>query len=323
MPIVTVIVVSYNSSQFIIETLESISKQTWKELELIITDDCSKDDTVEICRNWLDKNKERFICGKIITSEINTGVSANANRGLKAAEGEWIKLLGADDTLKQDCIEDNMRFVGTNSDVKVLFSQVEIYKNTFKPENLIETTPAVPYNPNGILGADMSAASQYKMLLVSDRIHFTPGAFHHRKTILSVGGFDERFKLLEDYPLWLNLTRNGHKLYFMDKITVNYRRHANAINNTGIPYIVNPNYFKTISFRKIYTYPYLPVDIRLGQKYLWYISQIFRWNRMNERKKMNILIFDLLTIYLNPFTYYLWIKRKVCKNIRNNEFYLN
>lgn len=321
MPIVSIIVATYNSSPFIIETLESISKQTWKEIELIITDDCSKDDTVEICRNWLDKNKERLISGKIITSEINTGVSANANRGLKAAEGEWIKLLGADDTLKQDCIENNMRFVETNSDVKVLFSQVEIYKDTFKPENLIETTPALPYNPNGILGADMSAASQYKMLLLSDRIHFSPGVFINRETLLSLGGFDESLKLQEDYPLWLNLTKNGHKLYFMDKITVNYRRHLKALNNTGIDYLINPNYYKGEKFRRVHTYPYLPADVRLNQRYIWIISQLFRGMWINKNTKLNRFLMYLISIYINPFKYFIWCRKQINKDLNKNEFY--
>lgn len=319
--LVSVIIATYNSSSFVAETLESVAKQSWKEIELILTDDCSIDNTVDICRQWLHENRHRFVSAEIITSKKNTGVSANVNRGLNIAKGEWIKFLGADDTLKTDCIEANMAWIALHPEVKVLFSRIEIYKNTFVSENLIDTSPGLPHGPYGILTPGRSADSQYKMLLLSDRIHFTPSVFVNRETLLSVGGFDERFKLLEDYPLWLNLTKNGHKLCFMENITVNYRRHSKAINNTGIDYLINPSYFKTEEFRKKYTYPYLPADIRLNQRFYWYASQIFRCNWLNKNHKPNSLFLAILTSLLNPFRYFIWLRKIINKDLKNNEFY--
>lgn len=99
MTLVSVIISTYNSSRFIVETLESILNQKWPDVELIITDDSSTDNTIDICRQWVSDNSERFCNCRIITSEINTGVSANANRGLLSASGVWVKFLGSDDTL--------------------------------------------------------------------------------------------------------------------------------------------------------------------------------------------------------------------------------
>lgn len=319
--LVSVVVVTYNSSPFIVETLESVLDQSWKEIELIITDDCSKDDTVEICRQWLKENGQRFSCCEMITSEKNTGVPANANRGLHIAKGGWISFLAGDDTLKPRCIEDNLLWLSSHNDVRVLFSFVEIYNNTFESQNLVGTTPGNPYNPNGIMAPDRSAESQYKMLLLNDRVHFTPSLFLHRQTLLDIGGFDERFKLLEDYPLWLNLTKNGYKLYFMDKSTVNYRQHAAAINNMSTDYLIKPNYFRNEHFRNIYIYPYLPADIKLNQRFIWCVSQVFRVNSLNRNKKLNRFILSVLTIYLNPFKYYIWLKIHLIKNLKDNEFY--
>jgi glycosyltransferase involved in cell wall biosynthesis len=320
--LVSIIVVSYNSSPFIIETLNSISKQTWNELELIITDDFSKDNTVEICRNWLKDNLQRFASSEIITSDKNTGVTKNANRGLFAAKGNWMKLLGADDTLKPDCIEKNMLWVTAHPEVKILFSRVEVYKDCFEPENLLKTIPDIPLAQGSILASVRSAESQYKMLLFCDRIHFSPSVFMHRETLNSIGFLDERFKMLEDYPLWLNLTKSGYKLYFMDNVTVNYRRHSNAINNTGISYLINPNYFKSEDFRRIYTYPYLPVDIRLDQRYFWYITQVFRCNWLNKNNPSNRFFLAMLSIYFNPVKYFIWFRKKFNKDLKNNEFYM-
>lgn len=320
--LVSVIISTFNSSGFITETLESVLNQTWKDLELIITDDCSEDDTIEICHNWLTNNCQRFVRSEILTFKKNTGVSANGNRGLYASKGAWIKFLGADDTLKPECISSNMEWIQSHKEIKVLFSRVSIYRDTFIPDNLIDTTPAIPYNPTGILASGITADSQYKMLLVSDRIHFTPSAFLNRSALISVGGFDENFRLLEDYPLWLNLTKNGNVLYFMDKVTVNYRRHSKAINNTGKPFLVNPNYFKSENFRKVYTYPFLPLDIKLEQRFIWFSSQIFRFKWLNRNRRLNNVLLNVFTLYLNPFRHFIQIRKHLNKKLKENEFYI-
>ncbi len=319
--LVSVIISSYNSSSFIIETLDSVARQTWKDLELIITDDCSSDGTVELCTRWLGEHGPRFVSAKLLSAIENGGVSANANRGLHAAQGEWIKFLAADDILKPYCIEANIAWISSNPEVKVLFSRIEIFQNTFHKSNFINTVPGSPYDYKGILSVNRSASSQYKMLLMGDRIHFSPSLFIARKTLLSIGGFDERFRLLEDYPLWLNLTKNGHKLYFMDKATVCYRQHSAAINNTTTTFIVNPNYFKTEDFRRLYIYPFLPVDLRLDQKYKWFVVQVFRNDFFNKNNKVNKFLMRLLTVYLNPFRYFLWFSKQVNKKRLNNELY--
>lgn len=320
--LVSVIITTYNSLPFVIESLESVSKQTWKELELIITDDCSGDDTVKLCNKWLSANRQRFVRAEILTSERNTGVSANANRGLYAAKGDWIKFLGADDTLKPNCIEDNMSWITSDAAIMALFSRIEVYRDTFESHNLIETIPGDPYNPSSIMAPGRSVESQYKMLLISDRIHYTPSVFLNREILLSLGGFDERFRILEDYPLWLNLTKNGYKLYFMDKVTVSYRKHSKAINNNIISYLVNPNYFKSENFRRIYTYPNLPADIRLSQRFCWNTLQIFRCDWLNRNKQPNRFLLTFLKIYINPFRYYIYFRKRFLKNLKEKEFYI-
>ena len=82
---VSIVIVTYNAAGFIIETLESVSNLTWKDIELIITDDCSTDSTVDLCETWMKQNQQRFLNTSILTSDINTGVSANVSRGLKNA----------------------------------------------------------------------------------------------------------------------------------------------------------------------------------------------------------------------------------------------
>ena len=95
-PLVSIVVITYNSSKYVLETLESAKEQSYQNLELIISDDCSFDDTVAICRNWIAKNKERFVRIELLSVDKNTGIPANCNRGVKVAKGEWVKLIAGE-----------------------------------------------------------------------------------------------------------------------------------------------------------------------------------------------------------------------------------
>lgn len=323
-PLVTVAVCTYNSADFILETLESIRLQDYKPLELVVSDDASTDDTLAIVRQWAAKATTISSLKKIEILEVskNTGISANANRALKAAGGEWIKYIAGDDALKVDCIKKNVDWVRANPEVKVLFSRVEEYNETFEPENIIDVTHVETENKLSIIAPEWDALDQYRMLLVSDRIHFSPSLFLSRDTLVSIGGFDEEFRLLEDYPLWLNLTKNGYRLSFMDEITVKYRKHNKAINNNkGITLLVNPNYFRTELFRKKYIYPNIPGDLKLEQQYKWIVSQPFRNKALNTNSVANRCLHYFLTRLTNPFTIWIKIRKLFSANIRTNIIY--
>ena len=317
--LVSIIVVTYNSSKFIEETLVSIAAQTWPELELIVTDDCSTDNTVELYRKWLQQNQQRFVRTELITVEKNTGISANCNRGLQAAKGEWIHFCAGDDVFLPNCITDNMDYISHNPETRILFSYCRKYAEPFEEKNFLGLAPGSP--PLNIINDTITAESQYRLLLLSDRITFTPSSFIHRETQLSIGAFDEKNRFQEDYPLWLKLTKSGHKLNFMEKETVKYRQHGQATNNMAVNYLIKPNYFRTEDFRREFIYPELPWDIRWNARLGWYASQVFRWDWLNRNKKSNRLLLALLTSWINPFKFYIYFKKRLVKNIKNAEFY--
>lgn len=100
----SIIVATYNCASYIEDTLNSVYRQTYKDLELIVTDDCSTDDSVDVASRWIDAHKERFKRVVQTKTQHNSGVTANYNAGLKEARGEWIKCLDGDDMLTDDAI---------------------------------------------------------------------------------------------------------------------------------------------------------------------------------------------------------------------------
>ena len=133
-PLVSIIVITYNSAKYVVETLESAKAQTYRDIELIISDDCSSDDTVEICKNWMTDNLERFVRTELITFDHNTGISSNCNRGLTAAKGEWVKFIAGDDVLLDKCIGLNINYVKKHSEIEVLHSDVILKYDHCKAE---------------------------------------------------------------------------------------------------------------------------------------------------------------------------------------------
>jgi alpha-1,3-rhamnosyltransferase len=96
-PLVSIIVITYNSGRYVLETLNSIWYQTYEDMELVVSDDFSTDDTLVLCKKWIAAHKTRFTSCKIIESDENNGITKNCNRGLYASSGQWVKIIAGDD----------------------------------------------------------------------------------------------------------------------------------------------------------------------------------------------------------------------------------
>ena len=318
-PLVGIEIITYNSSDFILETLESAKNQTYKNLELIISDDASTDDTVQICYDWIKKNKGRFVRTKIITVQKNSGVATNCNRAIKAAQSEWIKFCAGDDILLPNCIADNVNFVKKHKGVKVLLSQLYKFSGKFSPEKHYTNYPLG--KPMNLMDPTFSAKDQYHRLLLSDRITYTPSYFFNKQVILSVGGYDESIYYVEDYPMWLKLTKAGLRLYFMEKVTVAYRFHEASLNTQQYSGLFSPQFLRTELMRKKYVYPNLPWDIKGKMKITYLVSLLFDKMGLNKHHKLNNLFYKIITVYLNPFQYIYSFKKHLLEYQKKNVFY--
>ena len=308
---VTVAVATFFSADFVLETLESIYHQTYQDISLIISDDCSTDDTVAVVNKWvaLERVKNRFDSIQVLTVPKNTGVSANCNRCIAASTSDWVKFIAADDILLPNCIADNITFVTDNPNANVVFSQVKMYQDTFEEKNYLETTP-LDY-PNNLMHESLSAKGQYQLLLVSDRIHYTPSLFLNKQAILKVGGYDESCRLVEDYPMWLKLTGSGERLYYFHKITVGYRIHSKAANNVGDKTLFKPSAINGYLVRKKYAHPYLPKLLVLQENWAYHVTVCFKKIGIIKKTKLNFMLYKFMIFYANPFFYCNALYRKL------------
>ena len=230
-PLVSVAVITYNSSKTVVETLDSIANQTYPYLELIVSDDCSTDNTVEICLDWIETHRERFVRTELLTIEKNTGVSANMNRAEAACQGEWVKPIAGDDVLFPECVMVYVDYVRKNPDSLIVFSRMEGFG---KSEAEVEEYMNRVFDYSFF---SLSIPEQMHRLIFIGNCLPAPTCFYNQTRLASLGivGYDERIPMVEDYPRWIMLLKHGVRFYFVNKVLARYRLSENAISTTNHP----------------------------------------------------------------------------------------
>lgn len=237
--LVSVVIVAYRSADTIAETLDSIYNQTYPNIELIISDDASPDNTVEVAQAWVDAHKERFVNCVVLTHEKNQGVSGNLNDGIRAATGWYIKDFAADDLLLPEYLETHVAYLEENG-LDSVFSDVQAFQTRNGEKEFISYP-----GPAGPEFFDAPAEVQYRMLLQGNRL-YSPTFLATRALYEKNGLYDERFPLMEDYPYYLKLAKQGSKLNYLDVKQVAYRMGEASISNGVDSRVLSPYYHKAM-----------------------------------------------------------------------------
>lgn len=247
-PLVSVFLVTYNSSNYVLEALESVKDQTYPNIELIISDDASKDNTIEICREWLEKNKHNFKNTILITSEINTGVAPNCNRAIKVSKGEWFKVLAGDDKFLPYSIEEYVKYIKENPKVDIVFAKLAFYGDNPLYVEKIKRDYETGYYPKIKLDQQKQYMENLKGLFLPG-----PGLFFNRKIYDEIKGYDEKYPMSEEYPFTSYVLEKGNHIKFLDKELYCYNVRENSLGR-GTNYLLLQD---KINFLKDYIGPRL------------------------------------------------------------------
>ncbi len=292
-PLVSVVIVSYNSSNYILDTLESIKLQSYRNVELIISDDCSRDNTVELCREWLSANSGNFVRSEIVTTDVNTGVSANCNRGVRKAKGDWIKVLAADDLLLPDAIGENIAYSDARPEVQIIFSRILAFGDD----------PELLKDREGVFLYEFFKLPRWMFFTALLDENFIPAAtgFIRKDVFDRIGLFDENIPMLEDWPFWIEAVSAKIKIAFLDRKTVKYRIHSSSLSNGNMSerYMDSIRKLQGKCLAKMYEF----------SKLLWLREKCVQYKR--RANKYFKYLYSFL-IYINPYTYVL----KYLKHLR-------
>jgi len=222
-PLVSVIVITYNSSKYVLDTLCSVANQTYDNIELIISDDCSSDDTVSKCAEWLATGGGKALINcKLVSTPKNGGICANYNNGLKHAHGEWVKYIAGDDILTPDCIVEFVKATASSA-VKIMICGTLPFLNdgTKLPPRLLDS--------KWFAG---DAASQERLLVRKGTVIEGPTLFLHRETLQKLGGFEEKYPFIEDYPLYMKYLAHGYRIHLVPKHLIRYREYPESVSRS-------------------------------------------------------------------------------------------
>lgn len=208
--LVSVIIPTYNSEKYIAETLNSVLNQTYREIEIIIIDDCSKDNTFEIVKEY-EKKYSNIVCLK---QEQNKGVAEARNRGIKKSRGRYIAFLDSDDLWYEKKLEKQLKLM---KEKRVFFSYTAI--EMIDEESKIlkekrEVKEEIDYN--FLLKNTMIATSS----VIVDKLKYSEFQMPLRRSG-------------QDYATWLQLLKKG-KAYGINEVCVSYRVRKGSLSSNKI-----------------------------------------------------------------------------------------
>ena len=210
-PLVSVIMPTHNYGRFIGEAVRSVLDQTVRDLELIIVDDGSTDDTRECLLDIIDARV-------LVLAGEQVGISAAMNRGLGAARGRYLARLDSDDRWVPDMLETQLRVLESNAELSFVYARMQAMDSdgALLPGQFWGRRPRYPDNP------------LRSLLFMDCTSNITVVA--RREVVERAGGYDETLSVNEDSDLWIRASRFGN-IRFVDRVLAHCRRHG--ANITG------------------------------------------------------------------------------------------
>lgn len=229
--LVSILLLSYNRLQYIKQCLDSILNQSYPNIEIIISDDHSDNFSKTDLENYINQNNTGNISNYVIHyNEKNLKTVKNINNAIKLSHGDYLVYLSDDDLFySENTISDIVKFHENNPEYGVAVGRIACFKDE-DPNKFYWTSPN-PLHTSFINGL---AIDCFKSILRFRGSFFpAPGLSYKRSTIDTYGLYDESYVLLEDLPRFLQLTRNGCRIGFIDSILVRYRYVGNSTNPEG------------------------------------------------------------------------------------------
>ncbi|ACK69698.1 glycosyl transferase family 2 [Gloeothece citriformis PCC 7424] len=206
---VTVCISLYNYRNYILETLDSVYNQTLDLLDLIVVDDCSKDDSLTVTLSWLEKNSQRFNKAQLVQHQTNNGLAYSRNTAIGLAQTPYVFILDADNLLYPRCIMQGLEALESS---KAAFAY-----------SIIEKFGAM----EKIIGNQSWSKEQLAYGNYIDAM-----ALIKKTSLEAVDGYSHIQYGWEDYDLWCKFAEKNFYGILVPEILVRYRVHPESMTKT-------------------------------------------------------------------------------------------
>ncbi|MFT7086869.1 MAG: glycosyltransferase involved in cell wall biosynthesis [Rickettsiales bacterium] len=216
MPKISVCIASYNHAKYLKDTIQSVLNQSFQDFEIIISDDFSTDNSIEIIKNF----KSSKI--KLIENQQNNGCSINFNKCLEIASGEYLALLGSDDMMAKNRLENQLIYLEKNQQYGAVFTHAQ----TINVENKeIE---------HGIMGMNnhlnYDRFEKLRKLFYGDNFLWAPTAMIKKDVLKNIGFFNPCLLQTQDFELWIRILIGGFDVGLIEEKLTYYRINDNNLS---------------------------------------------------------------------------------------------
>ncbi len=214
--IVTIGVALYNHEKYIVKCLESIVKQTYKNIEIIVIDDGSPDNSFQVAKDYLES--QNYNQNYKIYTRPNKGMCNTLNEIAQQAKGKYISFIGSDDYWFLNKIEDQVKYLEENPNFVLVHSNSQVVDNDDIEKNILD------YSHKKNTGFLFDSIIEGKGGIN------TPSHLYKTKIYKEIGFYDATLKF-EDTDFWLRLTKN-HEVGYINKIHTYYRWHDDNLSGS-------------------------------------------------------------------------------------------
>ena len=211
-PLVSVVIPCYNHEDFVQASIQSVINQTYENIELIIIDDGSKDGSIAKIEEMTKLCEQRFVNFEF-RSRPNKGLSATLNEAIEWCQGEYYSGIASDDVILSHKLKVQVEFLNSHHNVLAVFGGVQHIDENDK-----------------IIATSLSKSRYYDFKRIIMHKFDLPAVTQliRLQALKETGGYDSSI-ILEDWYMWLKLTKHG-SIYYMSEIFALYRQHDNNIS---------------------------------------------------------------------------------------------
>ncbi len=290
-PLVTVIILSYNHKKFLSYAIDSVINQTYKNLEIIIADDCSTDNSLQIIKSYSD------IRIKIILNQHNLGAAINHNNAIKEAKGEYIAILNSDDYFDLEKIEMQVKFLEENKQYGAVFSRAYIINEDNEVINKSKYFDVEIFDQ-----INRERTEWIRKFFFEQNCLCHPSVLIRKEVYFKTELYNPLLKQLPDFKMWLDIIKVTN-IYILQEKLVYFRilskakntssiKGTNVIRHNNETVLIMKSYFENLSkqdfissFKKDLICKDADSDIELS------IEQAFLYLKMQN--KQNFLYYSL------------------------------
>lgn len=220
-PIVSVLIPFKNAEAYIEESLDSMTQQSFKDVEIILINDSSSDSSESICREYASRDKRIRL-----ENSNGNGIVDALNYGIQLSRGKYIARMDADDLSHPDRIRLQFEFMENNPDICVLGTGMETFIWDVKEKKKTSTI-------NVQFPTDHEKIESYMKNIGTFWVLSHPTIFMRKSSLLSVGGYRKFYSRAEDLDLWVRFILEGHKLANLPHCLLEYRITDNNVTSVN------------------------------------------------------------------------------------------